>query len=91
MDWVPSAPYQIQTGIKSKPTAPARPLGTGNRLDGVWILSVPIHWSHLQTPDTGGGFMGFEGLLSRYDELIRHMVEEGYSEGHVANVRKEMR
>ena len=35
--------------------------------------------------------MGFEGLLSRYDELIRHMVEEGYSEGHVANVRKEIR
>ena len=35
--------------------------------------------------------MGFEGLLSRYDELIRHTVEEGYSEGHVANVRKEIR
>ena len=54
-------------------------------------MCSPVHWSHLQTPDTGGGFMGFEGLLSRSDELIRHMVEEGYSEGHVANVRKEIR
>jgi hypothetical protein len=34
--------------------------------------------------------MGFEGLLSRSDELIRHMVEEGYSEGHVRNVNREI-
>ena len=38
MEWVPSAPYQIQTGIKSKPTAPARPLNSRNAPRWVWIL-----------------------------------------------------
>jgi hypothetical protein len=72
--------------IKSKPTAPARPLTTRNRPDRVWISSVPIHRSHPQTPGTGGGFVGLEGLLPRSDELMRHVVEEGCSEGHVRDV-----
>ena len=34
--------------------------------------------------------MGLEGLLPRSDELMRHVVEEGCSEGHVRDVNREI-